>query len=606
MISYRNIEIQRLGSENKGKVKYLIGGSEYFAEEAAILNYESLGYKAIWTEDIFWWELMTLLFWDVIFAKVRGAVSVISDGVQVEIDVGDERFEQLFAQTIQMNGMPVDFFTSEFYSRRQNLIKNKIQEILHGDIEQKLNESYKNNYGKKCRPIDAWNKYKFDELLIPIKRIDKEIIVKILERLISNFNDNRTGLPDLIVYNDNEFFFSEVKSEKDRISEKQSDWHSFLSETLGLKVEIFLINRTETQVEQVEKAQLPNALKIIISFGQSSSAKREEALKFIKEQSSYFTEGEGKEQIHGAKFKTNEIDKLHTILDLTSGWKTQKIEIDGEIVKSTDLRNSLWCFKEKNKLNASSDYCKKREYDNRLNKFGCRSIFFNEFENDQWQDYGYVDTTKGEWVFDRKKIVERIEQEVNRLKYCPLLDIDKGREQIKKIPERINPQNDKNWAFIANDFEKWFWHDNHWISTYGKTNFPGFAVMVGVQKIPKKEINEAVRYSKDNDSITISYRPPTRVSKQKSGCFIATAVYGSSEEYQIKVLQSFRDNWLEKQIWGSAFINFYYRVGPYIGKYIKEHDPLRIPIRKLLNFFVHLIAKNVPGHYNAKTKGDII
>lgn len=591
MISYRNIEIQRLGSQKTGKVKYLINGSEHFAEEAAMLYYESLGYKAIWTENVFWWELMSLLFWDVIFAKIRGAVSVISDGVQIEIDVDDERFEQLFAQTIQMNGMPVDFFTSEFSVRRQNLIKNKVQEILHSDIEQKLNESYRNNYGKTCRPIDAWNKYKIDELLIPIKRIDKEKIIKILERLILNFNDNRTGLPDLIVYNDNDFFFSEVKSENDKISEKQNDWHGFLSETLGVKVEICLINRTEAQVEQVEKSHLPNTREIIVSIGPSSSGKREEAIKFIKEQPSYFTEGEGKEQIYGAKFKSNEIDKLYTILDLTSGWKTQKIEIDGEIIKSTELRNSLWCFREKNRLNASSDYCKKQEYDNKSNKFGCRSVFFNEFENDQWQDYGYIDTANGEWIFDRKKVEERVEKEIERLRYCPLFDIKKGREQIKKIPEKINPQIDKNWVFIANDFEKWFWHDNQWFSTYGKTKFPGFAVMVGVQKIPKKEINEAIRYSKDNDSITIPYRAPARVSKQKSGCFIATAVYGSSEAYQVKVLQSFRGNWLEKQIWGSAFVNFYYRVGPCIGKYIGEHDPLRISIRKLLNLFVHLIAR---------------
>lgn len=591
MISYRDIKLQRSDSQKTGKVKYFINGSEYFAEEAAILHYESLRYKAMWTEDTYWWTLMSIFFWDVIFAKIRGAVSCIIDGVQVEIDTNDARFEQMFSQTIQMNGMPVDFFTSEFYARRQNLIKNRIQEIFHSDIEQKLNESYKNNYGKKCRSVDDWDKYKIDELLIPIKRIDKEIIVKILERLISNFNDNRTGLPDLIVYNNSEFFFSEVKSEKDKISEKQSDWHSFLSETLGIKVEICLINRTEAQVEQVEKAQLPNSREIIVSFGPSSSGKREEAIKFIKEQPSYFTDGEGKEQIYGAKFKTNEIDKLYTILDLTSGWKTQKIEIDGEIVKSTDLRNSLWCFKEKNRLSASSDYCKKREYDNKLNKFGCRSIFFNEFENDQWQDYGYVDTAKGEWVFDRKKIEERIEQEANKLKYCPLFDVDKGREQIKKIPEKINPQIDKDWAFIANDFEKWFWHDNQWVSTYGKTNFPGFAVMVGVQKIPKKEINEAIRYSKNDDSITISYKAPARVSKQKSGCFIATAVYGDSEAYQVQVLRFFKDNYLEKQLWGSVFVDFYYKISPAIARYIGKHRSLCYFIEKLLNIFVHLIGR---------------
>lgn len=591
MISYRNIELPRSDSQKTGKAKYVINGSEYFAEKAAILHYESLGYKAIWAENTYWWTLMSLLFWDVIFAKVRGAVSCIVDGVQVEIDTDDARFEQMFSQTIQMNGMPADFFAPEFYERRQNLIKNKIQELLHSDIEQKLNESYKNHYGKNCRSIADWNQYRIDDLLIPIKRIEKEKIIKILERLIFNFADNRPGLPDLIAYNDADFFFSEVKSERDKISEKQSDWHSFLSDTLGVKVELCLINHAEAKIEQIEKAYIPTSKEVTVSFGHSSSSKREEAIKFVKEQPSYFIEGEGKEQIHGAKFKISEIERLCTILDLTSGWKTKKIEIDGEIVKSAELKNSLWCFREKSKLNASPDYCKRREYGNTLNKFGCRNIYFNELENDRWQDYGYVDTTAGEWIFDHKKIEEKIEEEIARVKYCPLFGVDKARGLLKKIPEKINPQIDKDWVFISNDFEKWFRHDNKWFNTFGKTNFPGFGVMVGVQKIPKKEINEAIRYSKDDDSIIISYKAPVGVRKQKSGCFIATAVYGDNEEYQVQVLRCFKDNYLEKQLWGSVLINFYYKVGPAIARYIGKHGALRYPIKKLLNLIVRLITQ---------------
>ncbi|MCM8779809.1 MAG: VRR-NUC domain-containing protein [Candidatus Omnitrophica bacterium] len=358
MILYKNIKLEKAANQKTGKVKYIINDKECFVEEAAILYYENLGYKALWTEDAYWCMLLALLFWDIIFAKVKGAVSAIAGGVRVEIDVYDNNFEQLFFQTIQINGMPADLFAPEFYPRRKELIKNRIQEILHCDIEQELKESYKNNYHKTCRLIYNWDRYTIEELLIPVKIVDKEKILKILERLIINLNENRSGLPDLIVYSDKDFFFSEVKSEKDKISEKQSDWHSFLSETLGLKVELFLINRSEAQVEKIEEAQFPNIREIVVSFTSSTSSKREEALRFIKEQPSYFTQGEGKEERHGAKFKNNEIDKLYFILDLTSGWKTQKIEIDGEIVKPADLRNSLWCFREKNKLNASSDYCK--------------------------------------------------------------------------------------------------------------------------------------------------------------------------------------------------------------------------------------------------------
>jgi len=593
MISSESIELQRVDNQQKGKVKYLINGNELFAEEAVIAHYERLGYKALWTENTYWWILMALFFWDIIFAKIAGAVSVVVDGAKMELDPDDERFEQIFEQTIQMNGMPIDFFTLEFYERRNGLIKNRIQELQHSNLEEKLNESYKKNYGRNCRPIEDWNKYKIDELLIPVQRIDRANLIKILERLISNFNDNRVGLPDLIVFDDKHFFCSEVKSEKDKISEGQRNWHSFLSETLGLKVELCLINHTEAQVKQIESVYTPSSKEVMVSFGYSSSGKREEAMRFVQEQASYFTEGEGKEQIHGAKFKINDIERLYKILDLTSGWKTQKIEIDGEIVKSTELRNSLWCFRERTKQNASLDYCKRREHDNKPNKFGCKNIFFHELEDEKWQEYGYVDTSNGEWIFDHTKINEKIEEEINRVKYCPFLDTKKGRNLIKKIPGKINPKADKDWAFVSNNYEEWFWHDNKWINTLGETNFPGFAVMVGVQKMTRKEINDAIRYSKGDDSITVSYSGRTKKTKQKSGCFVATVVYGDSEKYQVKTLRYFRDIYLEKNILGKLFVDIYYKVGPFIAEYIKKHSFLTIFIKRILDRIVKIIEENL-------------
>ncbi len=70
--------------------------------------------------------------------------------------------------------------------------------------------------------------------------MDNSTFLAILERLISNFNENRRGLPDLIVYNENKLFFSEVKGENDRISAKQREWNKFLSKQLELKIDLFL------------------------------------------------------------------------------------------------------------------------------------------------------------------------------------------------------------------------------------------------------------------------------------------------------------------------------------------------------------------------------
>lgn len=82
-----------------------------------------------------------------------------------------------------------------------------MNQLNNNNIEQEISNSYKINYGKSCRPIERWDRFTQEELLIPTKTMNKTMLLGILERLISNFAENRSGLPDLIVYNNNELFF---------------------------------------------------------------------------------------------------------------------------------------------------------------------------------------------------------------------------------------------------------------------------------------------------------------------------------------------------------------------------------------------------------------
>lgn len=149
-----------------------------------------------------------------------------------------------------MNGIPVDFFTIDFYRNREGLIKNRIKELANSDLSIVLEESYRNNYGKNFRMIEQWDKFSIDELLITVKKIDNITLLNILERILKNISENRSGLPDLIVYNDSEFFMAEVKSEKDKLSDNQRDWHSFM-DYLGIKVQLCLINHTNRQISNL-------------------------------------------------------------------------------------------------------------------------------------------------------------------------------------------------------------------------------------------------------------------------------------------------------------------------------------------------------------------
>jgi len=604
MISYKTLDLEKDVSQRKGKSKYIIDGNIYFAEEAAIKYYEDLGYDALWAENDYWWTLMSLLFWDIIFARVKGAVTEISNGMEMPLDPSDPNFNDAFEFIIKMNGMPHDFFTPNFYQTRKYLIDNKYLELRNTDLKQEIIESYNRNYGKYCRPIENWDKFSLEQLLIPINKLDNEKFLKILYRLIYNFD---------------QLFFSEVKSENDRVSNKQKGWHSFLSEELGINVDLFLINHTNNKIKRLKKSYKPGSKIVTVSFGYSTSKNREKAIKFIQKQDNFFTKGKDKEKIYGAKFEIRDIEKLYTILDLTSRWKTQKLEVDGKIVKSTELRNSLWCYRRKTKNNASLDYCKQKEYENTPNKFGCKEINFHQLENDRWQisdeNFGYVDTVSGKWIFNNENINLHIEKEIERINYCPVLNKREVLNLVKKVPNFIDPKKDDEWAFISNNYELWFWHEDKWLSNFNNSKFPGYNSMIGVErnfkeklnvirsfkvqnsnqlnqitpsnyknikKSPKIYKNHQIHKKKKNDQNSKGYQ-----KNKKSGCFIVSAIYGK-QSYQVNVLKSFRDNSLSCIFLGRLFIWIYYQISPHLVTPIKKHEKisyiLKIIIDKIVNF----------------------
>ena len=50
--------------------------------------------------------------------------------------------------------------------------------------------------------------------------------------------------------------------------------------------------------------------------------------------------------------------------------------------------------------------------------------------------------------------------------------------------------------------------------------------------------------------------------RKKSGCYVATCVYGSYDCPAVWVLRRFRDDYLEKSLMGRCFISLYYAVSP--------------------------------------------
>ncbi|MCK9363523.1 MAG: pentapeptide repeat-containing protein [Syntrophales bacterium] len=74
----------------------------------------------------------------------------------------------------------------------------------------------------------------------------------------------------------------------------------------------------------------------------------------------------------------------------------------------------------------------------------------------------------------------------------------------------------------------------------------------------------------------------TTDSGGKSGCFIATAAYGSYLHPFVNILRTFRDRVLLVSSTGSSFVEWYYRVSPPIADVISRHSVLSAAVRILL------------------------
>ena len=62
----------------------------------------------------------------------------------------------------------------------------------------------------------------------------------------------------------------------------------------------------------------------------------------------------------------------------------------------------------------------------------------------------------------------------------------------------------------------------------------------------------------------------TGYNHNSGGCYVATCVYGSYDCPEVWTLRRFRDNTLEKSIFGRAFIKMYYAISPTIVKIFRN------------------------------------
>ena len=119
--------------------------------------------------------------------------------------------------------------------------------------------------------------------------------------------------------------------------------------------------------------------------------------------------------------------------------------------------------------------------------------------------------------------------------------------------------------------------------------------------VGKEEENENIItvYTEKIKKYDSSYQTPTiKTPTSSSGCYVATAVYGSYNCPEVWVLRRFRDYVLAKTFYGRLFIKLYYTISPIIVKIFGKTEwfknMCRIPLGRLVSKLQRNDIKNTP------------
>lgn len=81
-------------------------------------------------------------------------------------------------------------------------------------------------------------------------------------------------------------------------------------------------------------------------------------------------------------------------------------------------------------------------------------------------------------------------------------------------------------------------------------------------------------------------------AEQKSGCYIATAVYGSYDCSEVWTLRRFRDDTLDRTWYGRAFIRTYYAISPTLVRWFGRNSWFQALFRPMLDRLVARLRQN--------------
>ena len=203
----------KINRRMKSKLMFLFEGEFYSSEYLAVEYFKSQGYDAFFSENTTWKNMLKILFKD-IFRK--------------------------FERMVRKKHYKKDFYDNEFFKDCEDEINQRFDYLKTADLKSLIEK----------HSVKKWIKYR---ILVMCSHIPKGQILAVLHDMIQDYAHNHVGFPDLFVFNEERFFFCEVKANNDVLKPVQVRKHEVLLNN-GIDVCVFGINKDSSWImEEKEK-----------------------------------------------------------------------------------------------------------------------------------------------------------------------------------------------------------------------------------------------------------------------------------------------------------------------------------------------------------------
>lgn len=227
---------------DSGKVKLFKDGTLFSVEEYVADYFKEQGYEVLFTESVPFHVLFGVFMW-MLFQDY-------SDPKNKTAGFGDRNaFDRGVPGDIVWTTLPEDFGSSGYAERRVSEITEYLSTLPNDKDELLYTFDYWIEYSEPFRQY-LWA-HRHDDIQTARKIVEilpVETIIKILNYLVGDYWLRFCGWPDLLIFNDHEFLFVEVKGSGDSLSEDQKRWIQGNSEHLQLPFKLAKVHKKKVIV----------------------------------------------------------------------------------------------------------------------------------------------------------------------------------------------------------------------------------------------------------------------------------------------------------------------------------------------------------------------